>query len=107
MPSKGRAYPITDQWKGWVDERLTELGITRAELARRIGVKRHVVTELLAEDRVQSPLVPAVHKALGWPPPALTLEPHVLQMIEMFRKLSPVEQGQWHERMASDARKRK
>jgi hypothetical protein len=99
MPTEGRAYPITPEWKEWVRERLDELGINQSELGRRISKGRSVISEMLGEDSVQSPLVPDVHKALGWPPPLLTPPIHILQMVDVFQRLDPLTQGQWMERM--------
>jgi hypothetical protein len=103
MPSEGPAYPITPDWKLWVKERLDELGINQSELGRRIGKGRSVISEMLGETSVQSPLVPDVHKALGWPPPIRTPPIHVLQLIDAFQRLDPITQGKWIERVIRDA----
>jgi len=72
-PPTGSAYPVTPEWQESVRNRLTELGWNQSDLARAASSSSAMVAYLLKHG-VQSRLVPAIHKALGWPPPALPSE---------------------------------
>lgn len=102
MPRKGPAYPITEEWQGWVRDRMEELGIKQAELSRRAGVSKTSVTDMLADDAVQTTVMPQIHRALEWPPPLLTPPVHVLRLVEFFSQLSELAQGQWLERFRQE-----
>lgn len=72
---KGPFKTATVEWKIRVRERLKELGWTRARLAEESGATPEAITQLL-EPEVRPPrktsstrYMPAIHKALGWPPP--------------------------------------
>lgn len=71
------AMPATDEWKALVRTRTRELGISYKELASSIGCVPSMITILLSETHnppvKQSSLVPAIHRALGWPPPGLPI----------------------------------
>lgn len=71
------AMPATDEWKDKVRARIKELGLSYKDLAETIGCVPSMVTLLLSETHVppvkQTSLVPAIHRALGWPPPGLPI----------------------------------
>lgn len=69
MPREGSTYRIDDAWRSRAEERLVELGWTRARLARESGCSRSLVTELLDGKKQQTTYLPEMHGALGWPPP--------------------------------------
>jgi len=69
MPRKGKAYQVDVAWRQRVESRLLELGITKAEFARRVGCPQSLVTELLAGKRKQTTYLPEMHAELAWPPP--------------------------------------
>lgn len=104
MPRKGPAYPITEEWQGWVRRRIEEMKQSgeiksQNELAARAGISKSSLSEALAEDAVQSTVMPEIHKALGWPPPLLAPPVYVLRLVEYFTRLGEFEQGQWLERL--------
>ena len=69
MPRKGPAYPIDNEWRERVEEAISSMKISHAELARRAHVSKASLSEALSKNSTQSTLVPAIHKALGWPAP--------------------------------------
>lgn len=73
MPQKGQAYAVNAAWKEAVVKRMKERGMSRAELARKAKCGRSAITELLSDETLHSPLVPAVHEALGWPAPRIAI----------------------------------
>lgn len=87
MPRKGIAYPVDDAWRRRVIERLREMGWTNARLAREARCPRSLLTELLRLDdrgarRHQTPYLPEIHKALGWPEPQVAAAPVVIPELE-------------------------
>src|SRR4051812_8915558 len=64
-------WPTPIEWKDAVSKRMEELGISRAELSRRCKVSDAAISILFKPDTETSRLVPAIHRALGWPPPAM------------------------------------
>jgi hypothetical protein len=69
MPRKGKTYPVSIYWKNRVIDRMHELVLNQAELARRIGATRATVSSLFRNGQ-QSALVPRIHEALEWPDPS-------------------------------------
>lgn len=114
MPRKGPAYPITEEWQGWVRTRIEEMkkaGEVRSqnELATLAGISKASLSEALAEGAVQTTVMPQIHKALGWPPPLLAPPVYLLRLVEAFEQLSDFEQGRWIEqlRQAVDEERRR
>lgn len=66
----GTYWPTDEAWKAQVNLRLAELAMSRADLARACGVTNASISNMLAAKSQQSRLVPLVHVALRWPPPA-------------------------------------
>jgi lambda repressor-like predicted transcriptional regulator len=69
MPRPGQAFPITDEWREAVTAEMRRQGIGRSELARRASLGRSTVSDILNGRTKQSPVLPDIHVALGWPPP--------------------------------------
>lgn len=69
MPRKGPAYPIDNVWREAVERAISSMKISHAEFARRAKVSKASLSEALNQKSTQSTLVPAIHKALGWPVP--------------------------------------
>lgn len=80
MPRKGHAYPVDDEWRSRVEERLKELGLKRSDLAKTVGCQRSLITELLQTNphknqRNHTTFLPEIHAALFWPAPQAVLGP--------------------------------
>lgn len=69
MPRSGQAFPVDDAWRAAVVDALRVQGLTQGELARRAGCGRTAISNLVQGVVRQSPLVPDIHAALGWPAP--------------------------------------
>ncbi len=66
----GPDWPLDATWKQSVIDELDRRGMNQRDLARILGVTPAAVSYLLSPTKTwQSKLVPAVHEALGWPPP--------------------------------------
>lgn len=48
---------------------MSELGMSKADLARALGVTDATTTDLFKPENKSSRLVPDVHAAIGWDPP--------------------------------------
>lgn len=66
----GTYWPTDSAWKAQVIERMAEIGLSRADLARACGVTNASISNMLSEKSKQSRLVPLVHAALKLPPPS-------------------------------------
>lgn len=79
----GPAWPIDDDWKQMIMERMAELGINKTDLAKKIGVTKQAMTALFAPKIKQTRLLPLVHKALKLPvPPSPGFSTHNAESIE-------------------------
>lgn len=63
-------YPTPKDWRDKVLEAIGDRRGAQADLARKIGCTPSTLNELLSAGK-RSHLVPAIHRALGWPPPSL------------------------------------
>ena len=68
-------WTVDKAWKDDVRALMKRNEISQADLARTLGVSPASLTFLFKPDTKQSRLVPAIHKALGLPTPAITT-PH-------------------------------
>lgn len=75
VPRRGPAYPTTPEWKQAVREAIDEKGLDLKRFARKLRCAQSSLSEALADNGIQSSLVPVIHKALGWPPPPLPQPP--------------------------------
>lgn len=92
MPRKGPAYGITPQWQGWVRERIDEMIAAKevrsdAAFARKAKISKTALSEALKKGAVQTTVMPQIHKALGWQPPALALSAKVLEFVYLYMDL--------------------
>lgn len=62
---RGPLWTVDDDWKRDVLAAMVSKGISRADLARRIGVAPAAMTVLFRPTTKQSRLVPAIHRELG------------------------------------------
>lgn len=84
---QGPAHPVSAEWKRSVRARIQELGIEQNELARRVGCAQSSLATLLGPIAKQSSIVPAIHKALGWPPPGVPVGPDAAELLDLFVQL--------------------
>lgn len=67
--SMGPNWPTSEEWKRRILERIEEVGTTKAELARVIGVSDAAVSIWFHPDTKTNRYVPAIHAALKLPAP--------------------------------------
>ena len=107
MSRSGPAYPVTPEWQQWVRDRIAELGLRDAEVARRAGIAKSTLSEVLSPGAVWSTVMPEIHRALEWPPPLMAPPIYVLHVVEAFMRLPERVQGEFLERMRQAVAKRK
>jgi hypothetical protein len=102
MPTPGPAYPTSPEWKKQVREALAKLKdedgkkISATKFAEdALGVSKSVLSETLAEAGIQSPLMPAINAALGWPAPRVLSTPDELEIWAMVEGLPDKELGRF------------
>ena len=97
MPrSKGIAYWIDDAWRVAVRKRLSDLGWDALKLSKESKVGASTISEMLSGESHSCVKLPAIHKALGFPPPCPPLLPErVRRIMAAFDGLggSDVEEG--------------
>jgi len=69
----GPSWPVDDAWKRGVQADMRKEGISSAEMSRRIGCTPGALTVLWRPETRESRLVPAIHRELGRPPPAMAI----------------------------------
>lgn len=90
---RGPAYPVKEQWQNDVRKRLDAIGMTKKDLARKIGAAQSSVQETLTSAGARySSLVPAIHAAIGWDPPPDPQSPPLpspdaIEMAHLFDRL--------------------
>lgn len=99
MPRKGPAFGITPEWQGWVRDRIDEMvrnGEVKndAALAKKAKIAKSSLSEALKEGAVQTTVMREIHKALGWPPPAMALPVKVLEFLQLYLKLDDGVRGE-------------
>lgn len=78
--------------------------MSRADLAREAGCGRTVITDLLNGEQLSSTYVPEIHKALKWPaPPSPMMSADELELIKIYRGLSPESRAAVKERAITKA----
>jgi hypothetical protein len=65
MAKRGPSYPVTPEWKQKVIKRLDALGMTRSDLAGKIGSSRTAITDLLG--RLESSALVRKVEGVLWP----------------------------------------
>lgn len=68
-------WPVDQAWKTTVLADMRRLGISQAEMARRIGCKQSALTVLFRPETKQSRLVPLIHRELDRPAPSTVTAP--------------------------------
>ena len=72
----GTMRTATTAWKLRVRQRIVELDMSRSDLARACSVTPATILNVLGREDALSPptttcrIMPQIHRALGWPPPA-------------------------------------
>lgn len=87
MPRKGPAYPTSKEWKLQVREAIddliedenSEIG-SDAAFARYAKIKKNSLSEALSTKRKQTPMMPDINAALGWPAPHVLSTPDELEI---------------------------
>lgn len=88
MGRKGPAYPVTSQWKEAVLDRMRELKIRQADLARELDCTNSSLHALFQPGTNQSRLVPAIHKALKWPSPLpVSTSPDAMEILNLLPRM--------------------
>lgn len=87
MPRSGPAYPTSKKWKAQVREKLDSLiqdessEITSdASFARYAKISPSALSEALMPSRKQTPMMPDINAALGWPAPRVLSTPDELEV---------------------------
>lgn len=94
MPRKGPAYPTSSEWKEQVREAIdaliesedSEIG-SDAAFARYAKIGKSSLSEALAPDGQQTPMMPDINAALGWPAPVVLSTPDELELWTAVRAL--------------------
>lgn len=106
MPSKGPAYPASKEWKkqvrdaidALIEDPASEIN-SDADFARHARVRKSSLSEALSPARKQTPLMPRINAALGWPKPRVLSTPKELEAWTLWEAMSEYEQGQQLERV--------
>lgn len=112
--SRGRAYPVDDDWRRRVRDVMDSKGWSQADLAREVPCSPSVISELLSGKSNESPLIPEIHTALGWSPPHVSvLAPDTEELLALWQKLDERRKARLLERagilaedVAKDGKKR-
>ncbi len=107
MPRKGPAYAITEEWRSSVMTRIVEMKISQNELARRAKISKASLSDALDKDSIQTTVMPAIHKALGWDPPPTGFAPDALELLALYTQMSERDQGALIERARTDVERHK
>lgn len=98
----GQAYPVNDQWRESVRAALERRDMSQADLARAAHCSAATISELLGGKSDESPMVPAIHAALGWSPPhGARLSDDKEELLAHWEKLDPAGKQRLLERAAA------
>lgn len=109
MPRKGPAYPTSPEWKDAVSVAIRDMRdddgrkFTRASFARYAKIKKNSLQDALADDGVQTPMMPDINRALGWRVPRVLCLPDELEIWAAVEELSDFERGRMLERARATA----
>lgn len=100
MPRKGPAFPTSEKWKNQVRAAIDELIAdassdirSDAAFARHAGIGKSSLSEALAPDGKQTPMMPDINDALGWPAPYVLSTPDELEIWVAVQALPEKEIG--------------
>lgn len=101
MPRKGPAYPTSPEWKAQVREAIGDLiesqenekVTSEATFAKFARISKSALSEALAPDRQQTPMMPDINAALGWPAPRVLSTPDELELWAAVEALSDRDLG--------------
>lgn len=83
-------WHVSAEWKHQALEAMKAESISRAELARRVGVSDAAITQLFSTRTKQSRLVPAIHAVLGWTPPVQSggeIDSELAELIDLWGRM--------------------
>src|SRR5437868_3771152 len=87
MPRSGPAYPTSSEWKKQVREAIDALIkdenneiSSDAVFAKRAKIGKSSLSEVLHPDGKQTPMMPDINAALGWPAPRVLSTPDELEI---------------------------
>ena len=91
MPGKGPAYPTSSKWRKQVRDAIDKMkedpesGVTSDKtFADKAGIDKGTLSEALGK-RQQTPYMPAINRALGWPEPVVLSTP---DDVELWRAIN-------------------
>jgi lambda repressor-like predicted transcriptional regulator len=91
----GPAWTVDETWKDDVRAAMRSKGISRADLARQIGVSPSAITVLFRPETKQTRLKPLIHRALGFvapeSSPAVARDALYIRMMSVWPHLSDAE----------------
>lgn len=79
-------YRITAEWQQQVRDELQRIGLSREQLGKDIGHTKGAITQMLAEGKKQSRLVPKVCARLNIPMP-LWQDSREMKAVEKMRRI--------------------
>lgn len=92
-------YPVTEHFRDLVHSDLTRLGMTEAALARKAGIKRQLLTEMMKGRVGRSSAVPKILAALGRPVhhayPLTDLQREILDALDELVREAPDKGVEW------------
>ncbi len=102
MPGKGPAFPISKEWKLAVREAIDakirnphDSVKSDAAFARLAKIKKNTLHDALQPAAMQTPQMPAINAALGWPTPRVLSTPDELEIWAMVEALPDFELGKF------------
>lgn len=112
MPRSGIAIAIDDNWRKRVRAAMADRGWRQADLAREVGCRPSVISEILGGRVSQSPYVSDIHERLGWEPPLPpVLSADAAELLYIWDHLDEVDRARFLERgrtiLEERARKRR
>jgi lambda repressor-like predicted transcriptional regulator len=91
----GPAWTVDDTWKDDVRVAMRKKGISRADLARQLGVSPSAITVLFRPETKQTRLKPGIHRILGFvapeSSPAIARDELYVRMMSVWSHLSDAE----------------
>lgn len=103
MPRKGPAYPTSSKWKAQVRRAIDDLIKNEerdeidsdATFATYAKISKSALSEALSPARKQTPMMPDINAALGWPTPRVLSTPDELEIWALVEALDERELGRF------------